>query len=175
MTSRFQIAIDQSTSGTKVLLFEAEELIDRLDKKHRQYYPQDGWVEHDPEEISRNVRELIAEMLTSHDLKPEQVERLAITNQRETIVAWDKTTGKPLYNAIVWQCDRTKAICEELRAAGHEERVKAITGLKIDSYFSAPKIKWLLENVPAVREAQEEGRLAVGTMDSWLLFTLTPN
>ncbi|WP_239257076.1 FGGY-family carbohydrate kinase [Listeria ilorinensis] len=173
MTRRYQIAIDQSTSGTKVLLFKEEQLVDRLDKKHRQYYPQKGWVEHDPEEISQNVRTLIAELLEKHSLEPQQIERLAITNQRETVVAWDKVTGKPLYKALVWQCNRTEAICETLRCGGHEARIKAITGLKIDPYFSAPKMKWLLENVAAVREAQETGRLAFGTMDAWLIFTLT--
>ncbi|MBC1489305.1 glycerol kinase [Listeria sp. FSL L7-1485] len=173
MKKRYQIAIDQSTSGTKILLFRAGELIDRLDKKHQQLYPKKGWVEQNPEEISQNVRTLIADILAKHGLVAAEIERLALTNQRETIIAWDKETGKPLYNAIVWQCDRTKAICAALREAGHEKRIKQITGLKIDSYFSAPKMKWLLENVPAVKEANENNRLAFGTMDAWLLFSLT--
>ncbi len=108
MKKHYQIAIDQSTSGTKVLLFKEGKLVDRLDKKHRQLYPKKGWVEHNPIEICQNVRTLIADILTKHDLITADIERLALTNQRETIVAWDKQTGKPLYNAIVWQCNRTK-------------------------------------------------------------------
>ncbi|AHI55534.1 Putative glycerol kinase [Listeria ivanovii subsp. ivanovii PAM 55] len=173
MKKHYQIAIDQSTSGTKVLLFKAGELVDRLDKKHQQLYPHKGWVEHNPIEICQNVRTLIANILAKHNLVAAEIERLALTNQRETIVAWDKQTGKPLYNAIVWQCNRTKKICETLKKDGCEKRIKQITGLKIDSYFSAPKMKWLLENISAVRDAVSRNQLAFGTMDAWVLFSLT--
>ncbi|MBK1960675.1 glycerol kinase [Listeria ivanovii subsp. londoniensis] len=173
MKKHYQIAIDQSTSGTKVLLFKAGELVDRLDKKHQQLYPHKGWVEHNPIEICQNVRTLIADILAKHNIVAAEIERLALTNQRETIVAWDKQTGKPLYNAIVWQCNRTKKICETLKEAGCEKRIKKITGLKIDSYFSAPKMKWLLENISAVRDAAGRNQLAFGTMDAWVLFSLT--
>ncbi|EMG9651205.1 glycerol kinase [Listeria monocytogenes] len=173
MKKHYQIAIDQSTSGTKVLLFKEGKLVDRLDKKHRQLYPKKGWVEHNPIEICQNVRTLIADILTKYDLITADIERLALTNQRETIVAWDKQTGKPLYNAIVWQCNRTKEICETLKEAGYEKRIKQLTGLKIDSYFSASKMMWLLENISAVRDAASRNQLAFGTMDAWLLFSLT--
>ncbi|MGG5333027.1 FGGY-family carbohydrate kinase [Enterococcus sp. AZ163] len=169
----YRLVIDQSTSGTKLLLFENGQLAKRYDKAHRQIFPQSGWVEHDPLEIWHNVELLLNQALEENQLQAKQVASLSITNQRETIVAWDRITGKPLYNAIVWQCNRSLAICEELINEGKSDFVQAKTGLTIDSYFSGTKVKWLYDEVPAIAKKSSSGELAIGTIDSWLVWNLT--
>lgn len=165
--------IDQSTSGTKLLVFKKGQFFKRYDRTHQQLFPQAGWVEHDPIEIWHNVEELLKQAMNENNLRPKQVSSLSITNQRETVVAWDRVTGKPLYNAIVWQCNRSLKICEALINEGKSKFVQAKTGLVIDTYFSGPKVKWLYDEVPAIAEKSGSGELAIGTIDSWLVWNLT--
>lgn len=167
------MVIDQSTSGTKLLLFKNGHIFKRYDKPHQQIFPQVGWVEHDPMEIWHNVERLIEKALTETRLLPDQIASLSITNQRETIVAWDKVTGKPLYNAIVWQCNRSLAICEQLINKGKSGFIQARTGLTIDSYFSGTKVKWLYDELPIISQKSRDSELAIGTIDSWLVWNLT--
>lgn len=172
-----KLVLDQSTSGTKLLLVGIEEneakILRRMDRKHTQIFPQDGWVEHDPSEIVKNTKQLIAEMLEATNLSAQDIRSLSITNQRETIVAWNKKTGQPVSNALVWQCNRSNDICKQLIEAGKETEIQRKTGLKIDSYFSGPKIRWLFENSDEMRSLAASGELAIGTMDSWLIWNLT--
>lgn len=169
----YQIVLDQSTSGTKLLLLDSGKIVKRYDKTHRQIYPQPGWVEHDPNEIWNNVQLLLKQAFSENSLSADNVVSLSITNQRETILAWDKISGQPLYNAIVWQCNRSIGICEDLIEKGFEAIVNAKTGLRIDPYFSGTKIKWLYDNIPSLAKKSEEKELAVGTIDSWLIWNLT--
>ena len=171
---KYTIAIDQSTSATKAMLFDEQgQLVVRTSEDHKQYYPQPGWVEHDPEEILANTYKTI-EKLVGENLKPvDSIVAVAITNQRETVVVWDKRTGKPVYNAVVWQCNRGTKICEDLIAQGHEPTVTLKTGLIINPYFSASGVKWILDNVENARIDAEAGHLLLGTMDSWLIWNLT--
>lgn len=167
------IAIDQSTSATKIMLFNEEcEMIRRVNTNHQQYYPQVGWVEHDAEEIYRNVLEGISDLLKDED-SYSITYSLAITNQRETVVVWNKHTGRPVYNAVVWQCMRGADFCNELKRQGYSEMVQAKSGLLIDPYFSASGVKWILDNVEGVRYAADNGDLLMGTIDSWLIWKLT--
>lgn len=171
---KYTLAIDQSTSATKVILFNEEAaLIDRVSVEHRQYYPQPGWVEHDPEEILRNTTHAIELLLAKSNVRPSEIASLAITNQRETVVVWDKRTGKPVYNAIVWQCNRGSKLCEQLIADGHEPDVRNKTGLVLDPYFSASGVKWILDHVKGASQAARDGNLLMGTMDSWLVWNFT--
>lgn len=168
------LAIDQSTSGTKVLLVnEKGNILHKCSKSHKQFYPQAGWVEHDPVQIYENVKELMKELVQTSGISQEELAVLAITNQRETVVVWDKETGVPVYNAIVWQCRRTSDICKELKDQGYEEMIQSKTGLKADPYFSASKIKWILDHVDGVKNRAKEGKLLLGTIDSWLIWKLT--
>lgn len=169
----YQIVLDQSTSGTKLLLLKEGVILKRYDKKHRQIYPEVGWVEHDPLEIWRNTEFLLALVFQDNDLALTDVASLSITNQRETVVAWDKRTGEPLYNAIVWQCNRSIGVCEEMIKQGKSALIREKTGLKIDPYFSGTKIKWLSEEIKEIAEKSAQGQLAIGTMDSWLIWKLT--
>ena len=165
------IAIDQSTSATKALLFDDNcKLIKQVDVPHKQYYPKPGWVEHNAEEIFNNTLKAISE-LPLETIKGEV--SVAITNQRETVVVWDRETGKPIYNAVVWQCLRGQEICDELKAKGYGAMVKEKSGLLIDPYFAGSGARWILDNVPGARKKAEEGRLCFGTIDSWLVFKLT--
>lgn len=167
------IAIDQSTSGTKLMLFNDQlEMLKRINKAHEQYYPQPGWVEHDAEEIYNNVIEGIRELLASGLVDGEEY-TLAITNQRETVVVWNKNTGKPIANAVVWQCLRGTDFCNKLKADGLSDFVQEHSGLIIDPYFSASGAKWLLDNVAGARQDAEAGNLLMGTIDSWLIWKLT--
>jgi glycerol kinase len=173
-TTEYILAIDQSTSGTKALLVNTNGTIThKRAVSHKQYYPQLGWVEHDPIEIYENVKRLLIEVVESASISLSQLSVLAITNQRETIVVWDKETGVPVYNAIVWQCRRTSDLCKELKLLGYENTIKSKTGLKLDPYFSASKVKWIMDTVPGVRERANEGKLLLGTIDSWLIWKLT--
>ena len=171
---KFTIAIDQSTSATKAILFDEKgQLFARISKDHHQYYPQPGWVEHNPDEILENAYKAVAELLAKNSIKVTDISSIAITNQRETVVIWDKRTGKPVYNAVVWQCNRGAKICDQLIEAGHESIVTEKTGLIINPYFSASGLKWILDNVENVRQKAEDGYLLLGTIDSWLIWNFT--
>lgn len=166
------IAIDQSTSATKAMLFDEKcELLKRVNVEHAQYYPQKGWVEHDAEEIYNNTIKGIKQLMEGENAQCSY--SLAITNQRETVVVWNKNTGKPVYHAVVWQCMRGAAICEDLKAKGYSDMVQSKCGLLIDPYFSASGAKWILDNVDGARALAENGDLMMGTMDSWLIWKLT--
>ena len=165
-------ALDQGTTSSRAILFhETGEIAARAQYPFRQIYPQPGWVEHDPMEIWASERRALAE-ITSH-IDPRQVAAIGITNQRETTILWDRRTGEPIHNAIVWQCRRTAPFCDELKARGLGEIIADKTGLLIDAYFSASKIRWLLDNVPGARERAERGELCFGTVDSWLIWQLS--
>ncbi|MCM1077430.1 MAG: glycerol kinase GlpK [Bacteroides sp.] len=166
------IAIDQSTSATKAMLFENFKLVNRTNIEHKQYYPAPMWVEHDPIEIYNNVLAAIADLMNGRELDSNEYS-LAITNQRETVVVWNKHTGLPVYNAVVWQCQRGAELCDKLRKAGHEPTVKAKSGLMIDPFFSASGVKWILDNVKGADEQAKAGDLLMGTMESWLIWKLT--
>lgn len=165
------IAIDQSTSSTKAMLFDEQcRMLDRCDVDHQQHYPQAGWVEHDPEEIYDNMVKAIGQLVKDRE---DDDYSLAITNQRETVVVWDKVTSKPVYNALVWQDNRGAALCRQLREQGHALMVLERSGLLIDPNFSASGVRWVLDNVEGARQAAEEGRLLMGTIDTWLVWKLT--
>lgn len=170
----YRIVVDQSTSGTKVLLFNTLKdikLIDRIDKTHKQIYPQKGWVEHDPQEIISNVKELIEQMIQKHELDYKLIKSLSITNQRESIIVWDRKTGRTYTNVMVWQCNRGFKICEELKKKDYEYLIREKTGLNIDPYFSAPKLKWFFDNNKLTTSELET--MAIGTIDTWIIWNLT--
>src|SRR5262245_56991342 len=168
------LAIDQSTSATKAVLFDAAgNVLDRASREHRQIYPQPGWVEHDAEEIWQNALAGIGEVATRLGKRQPDVVGLAITNQRETFVVFDRRTGRPLANAIVWQCRRGEAVCRELREAGREELIERKTGLKLDTYFSGSKLKALIRERPEIGEKLRDGEAVVGTIDAYLVYRLT--
>ena len=170
----YVVAIDQSTSATKAILFDRDgKPVHRVNIPHRQYYPAPGWVEHDADEIYRNTLQAVRQLLDEVPGAGEGATSLAITNQRETAVVWDGETGKPACPAVVWQCQRGADICTELVREGHGPFCKERTGLVIDPYFSASGVKWILDNVEGARERAEAGRLLMGTIDSWLLWKLT--
>lgn len=174
MAEQYILTIDQSTSGTKVLLVNQEgEVVEKYSREHQQYYPRPGWVEHDPEEIYQNVLILVKEILASKGFNLEDLKALAITNQRETVLIWDKDTGQPLARAIVWQCSRTAEICQRLNQEEVSDQIKRKTGLHLDPYFSATKLMWLLDNVPEARKKAVAGKLLAGTIDTWLIWKLT--
>ena len=167
------IAIDQSTSSTKAMLFDEEcRMLARQNVDHHQYYPQAGWVEHDAEEIYQNLVEAVRQLVASEP-NPDIRYSLALTNQRETVVVWDKTTGKPVYNALVWQDNRGAALCQQLREQGYGPMVLEHSGLLIDPNFSATGVRWILDNVEGAREAANDGKLLLGTIDTWLVWRLT--
>lgn len=166
------LGIDQSTQGTKALLFdETGRLLCRADRPHRQIIDEKGWVEHDPEEIFRNTLTVVRDVVEKAGAHPGDLKAVGISNQRETAMIWDRGTGKPVYNAVVWQCARGAAICEGLKE--HAELIRAHTGLQLSPYFSAAKLAWVLQNVPGARERADRGELCCGTMDSWLVWCLT--
>jgi len=171
---KYTLAIDQSTSATKAMLFdEKSALIARVSVDHKQFYPQPGWVEHNPIEIIENTYKAVEQLVVKATVSVDDIISVAITNQRETVVVWDKRTGKPVYNAVVWQCNRGTQICEDLIAQGSEPMVSAKTGLIINPYFSASGVKWILDNVTSARQAAEDGHLLLGTIDSWLIWNFT--
>ena len=173
---RYVLSIDQSTQGTKAVLFSADgRLVAKTARPHRQIIHDNGFVEHDGEEILANVLAVIREVAELAGVEPEEVACLGISNQRETCIAWDRRTGLPLYNAIVWQCSRAKDICAQMEADDPHiaQRVLELSGMNLSPYFSAGKMAWLVRNVPAVADAAERGMLALGTMDSWVLFALS--
>lgn len=167
-------ALDQGTTSSRAILFNrAGEIVARAQYPFRQIYPQPGWVEHDPMEIWATEKRALAEVVDAAHIDPKQIAAIGITNQRETTILWDRTTGQPVHNAIVWQCRRTAAICDHLKADGLEAVVTDKTGLLIDAYFSGTKIKWLMDNIPGIQERAERGELCAGTVDSWLIWRLT--
>jgi len=168
------LALDQSTSATKAVLFDqAGQMLDRASRDHKQIYPQPGWVEHDAEEIWQNALAVIREVAGRNQDQFTQLAGLSITNQRETILAFDRATGKPLHNAIVWQCRRGDPICQKLREQGREDLVRHKTGLKIDTYFSASKLKWLIAEKPDLAARLKSGEAVIGTIDAYLIHRLT--
>lgn len=174
MTGRYVLAIDQGTTSSRAIVFDADgRSVGTGQKELRQQFPQDGWVEHDPEDIWRDVLAVCRQALAAAGLKGGDIAAIGITNQRETAVLWERATGSPVHHAIVWQDRRTADLCRKLVADGLEERVRDRTGLVIDAYFSATKLAWMLDNVPGARSAAEHGALAFGTVDSFLLWRLT--
>ncbi len=168
------LAIDQGTTGTTCLVFDLQgELLGRAYREFSQHFPRPGWVEHDAAEIWDVSHAVAGEALDDAGVKPGELEAVGITNQRETVVCWDPSTGEPLHRALVWQDRRTAGRCDELRSAGEEPAIRAKTGLVLDPYFSATKIEWLLRNVDGLAQRAQEGRAVFGTVDSWLLFKLT--
>ncbi|MBW1680809.1 MAG: glycerol kinase GlpK [Deltaproteobacteria bacterium] len=167
-------AVDQGTTSTRFMIFDRRGRVGGMaQKEHRQIFPRPGWVEHDPMEIWRNTVEVVSEALASSGIRGGDLEAVGITNQRETTVVWDRATGKPFSNAIVWQCTRTEEICRKLAAEGMEDRFREKTGLPVATYFSGPKIRWVLDHHPEARRAAREGRACFGTIDSWLIWRLT--
>jgi glycerol kinase len=173
-SEKFIGAIDQGTTSTRFILFNHQgQQVASAQEEHRQIYPQPGWVEHDPREIIEKTGRVITAALKKAGITPSQVEAVGITNQRETTLVWDPSTGEPLHNALVWQDTRTGSIVEELSADGGQDRLRGKTGLPLATYFAGPKMKWLLDNVPGLRKRGEEGRAVFGTVDTWVIWNLT--
>ena len=171
---KYILGIDQSTQGTKGLLFdEGGRMLLRIDKPHRQIVNDKGWVEHDPEEIWQNLKLIARGILQKAGISGKEIAAVGISNQRETALAWDRITGKPVYNAIVWQCARGAKICEDIENRGSAVIIKENTGLPLSPYFSAAKLAWILQNVPKADTLMAKGELCMGTMDSWLVYKLT--
>ncbi len=167
-------ALDQGTTSTRFMIFDhTGQIVASHQLEHRQIYPQPGWVEHDPMEIWARTQEVMAGALEKAGLTPKNLAAIGVTNQRETTVVWDPRTGQPYHNAIVWQDTRTDAICRALAQEGGQDRFRAQTGLPLATYFSGPKIRWLLENVPDLRKAAQQGHALFGTIDTWLIWNLT--
>ncbi|WP_338823702.1 Glycerol kinase [Moorella humiferrea] len=171
---KYLLALDQGTTSSRAIIFDLQgRLVKKVSKEIRQIYPRPGWVEHDAEEIWSSQLEVARQAIREAGFDSRDIAAIGITNQRETVVIWDKETGRPLYNAIVWQCRRTASLCEELQQSPLAGEIKAKTGLIIDAYFSGPKIKWLMDNVPVIKERAKAGKVLCGTIDSWLLWQLT--
>ncbi len=174
MPNKFILALDQGTTSSRAIIFDrGGNIISLAQKEFPQIYPQAGWVEHDPEDIWSSQYGVIAEVLAKGNINLTQLAGIGITNQRETTLVWDKITSKPIYNAIVWQDRRTASFCDQLTSAGLHPMIKEKTGLVIDSYFSATKLKWILDHVPGARAKADRGELAFGTVDSWLIWKLS--
>ncbi|HDX9578122.1 TPA: glycerol kinase GlpK [Bacillus pseudomycoides] len=171
---KFILSLDQGTTSSRAILFNKEgKIVHVAQKEFTQHFPKPGWVEHSPQEIWGSILAVIATCLSEAEVKPEQIASIGITNQRETTVVWDKETGKPVYNAIVWQSRQTAEICDELKEKGYGDMVREKTGLLIDAYFSGTKVKWILDNVEGAREKAERGELLFGTIDTWLVWKLS--
>lgn len=171
---KYILALDEGTTSARSIIFDKNgNIISTAQKEFAQIYPQPGYVEQDPLEIYASQYATMTEAVIKVGISPDEIAAIGITNQRETTICWDKTTGKPVYNAIVWQCRRTAPFCEELKARGLSDYVKETTGLLIDAYFSAGKIRWILDNVEGAREKAERGDLLFGTIDTWLIYKLT--
>ena len=168
------LALDQGTTSSRAILFDRSgRQAAMAQKPFQQFFPQPGWVEHDPMEILESQLAAAAECLQKAAVRPGDIAAVGITNQRETAVVWEKDTGRPIYNAIVWQCRRTAALCNQLTAEGFGSYVRDKTGLLIDAYFSGTKFKWILDAVPGARLRARKGELLCGTVDSWLIWNLT--
>lgn len=171
---KYIIALDQGTTSSRAIVFDKEQnILGVSQKEFTQIYPKEGWVEHDPLEIWATQYGVLQEVIAKTNISQDEVAAIGITNQRETTIVWDKNTGAPIYNAIVWQCRRTAEICDNLKAKGLEGYIKENTGLVVDAYFSGTKIKWILDNVEGAREKAERGELLFGTVDTWLVWKLT--
>lgn len=174
MMKQFILALDQGTTSSRAILFDKNGDIKAVEQKEfTQFFPKPGWVEHNPEEIWSTQLKVAQDVLKNNSVTADQIAAIGITNQRETTVVWDRRTGKPIYNAIVWQDRRTAGICDQLKANGHEDYIRQNTGLLIDAYFSGTKIKWMLDQVPGAREKADRGELCFGTIDTWLIWKLT--
>lgn len=171
---KYILSFDSGTTSVRAIIFDKNgNIISTSQKEFTQYYPKSGWIEHNAQEIWASQCGVARETLEMASIRPEQIQAIGITNQRETTVVWDKHTGHPIYNAIVWQCRRTSDFCEELKDRGLTEEIKYKTGLVIDAYFSASKIAWILDNVEGAREKAKNGDLLFGTIDTWLIYNLT--
>jgi len=174
MPAQYILSLDQGTTSSRAILFDHNGSIRQMaQKEFRQYYPQPGWVEHDPEEIWSSQYGVLAEVLAKANITTRDVAAIGITNQRETVIVWERSSGKPIHPAIVWQDRRTAGFCDQLKSQGLESLIRDRTGLVIDAYFSASKLKWILDQVPGARSRAEKGELAFGTVDSWLVWKLT--
>ena len=172
--AKYVLALDQGTTSSRAIIFDKKgNIVSKAQNEFEQIYPQAGWVEHDPISILYSQFQAVSACVLSSGINPCDIAGIGITNQRETTILWDRQTGKPVYNAIVWQCRRTAEYCEQLKAEGLEDYIKEKTGLLIDAYFSATKIKWVLDNVPGAMKLAEEGRLLFGTVETWLIWNLT--
>ena len=171
---KYLVALDQGTTSSRAIVFDrSQQIVASAQKEFPQLYPQAGWVEHDPLELYSSQYGVMMEAITRGGIDPAEIAAIGITNQRETTIVWEKATGRPIYPAIVWQCRRTAALCDRLRADGLTEHIRAVTGLVPDAYFSATKIRWILDHVPGAQERAERGELLFGTVDSWLVWKLT--
>jgi glycerol kinase len=171
---RYILGLDQGTTSSRAIVFDRHgSVVSRAQKEFAQHYPRPGWVEHDPDDIWSTQAGVAAEAVTRAGLSGDRIAAIGLTNQRETTIVWDRDSGRPIYNAIVWQDRRTAEFCEQLKSRGLEPMVRAKTGLPIDAYFSATKIRWLLDNVAGARDRARQGKLAFGTVDSWLMWQLT--
>jgi glycerol kinase len=172
--ARYILALDQGTTSSRAILFdEAGRSVATAQQEFPQIFPRPGWVEHNPLDIWRSQRDVARAVLDQHRVRAAEVAAIGITNQRETTIIWDRKTGEPIYNAIVWQCRRTAAMCDALKAEGFDQVIREKTGLVTDAYFSGTKVAWLLDNVPGARRRAEAGELAFGTVDSWLMWNLS--
>ena len=174
MMKKYILALDQGTTSSRAIIYNFEgQIVKVAQKEFTQIYPKAGWVEHDPMEIWGSQSGVVSEILATTGITAEEIAAIGITNQRETTIVWEKKTGKPIYNAIVWQCRRTSGICDELKAAGMEKYIRENTGLVLDAYFSGTKVKWILDNVEGARQKAQAGELLFGTIDTWLIWNLT--
>jgi glycerol kinase len=174
MKKGYILAIDQGTTGSRVILFNhAGEIHSMAYRELGQIFPKPGWVEHDPWEIWDSVKQCMSAALSEGHASPKEVLAVGITNQRESTILWEKDTGRPVYNSICWQCRRTAGICDDLKSAGYEPKIREKTGLVIDAYFSGTKIKWIMDNVPGVKAQIDQGNICMGNIDSWLIYNLT--
>ena len=172
--SRYILALDQGTTSSRAILFDEKQNIAAVSQKEfTQFYPKEGWVEHNPMEIWSSQYAVMMEVIAQSNIRASDLAAIGITNQRETTILWDKATGMPIYNAIVWQCRRTAPIVDELVKQGLTDHIKAATGLLPDAYFSATKIRWVLDHVEGAQARAEKGEILFGTVDSWLLWKLT--
>ena len=174
MEKKYIIALDQGTTSSRAVIFGRDQKVVRIaQREYTQYYPKEGWVEHDPMEIYATQNGVLVDAMLLAGVTAEEVAAIGITNQRETTIVWEKATGRPVYNAIVWQCRRTAPLCEQLEAEGLGDSIRASTGLLIDAYFSATKLAWILDQIPDGRARAEKGELLFGTVDSWLMWKLS--
>jgi len=171
---KYILALDQGTTSSRAILYNSDGRIVKIaQKEFTQFYPKAGWVEHDPMEIWGSQSGVVSELLATTGIGAEEIAAIGITNQRETTIVWERQTGKPIYNAIVWQCRRTSGICDQLKAEGFEPYIRENTGLVIDAYFSGTKVKWILDNVEGARDRARKGELLFGNVDTWLIWNLT--
>jgi len=174
MDKRYIMALDQGTTSSRAILFDHDGKIKGVaQKEFTQLFPKPAWVEHDANEIWLSILSVMSDVLKDTGVSPKEVASIGITNQRETTVVWEKDSGRPIYNAIVWQSRQTMDICDELKAAGHEKTFRDKTGLVVDAYFSGTKVKWILDHVEGARERAKKGELLFGTMDTWVIWKLS--